>query len=53
MFWFIMTCVSIAALMFSYQVEIATGTGNKTGRYLALTALGLSVGFLYSTVMAV
>lgn len=53
MFWYIMTCVSIAALMFSYQVEIATGKDNKPARYLALTALGLSVGFLYSTVVAV
>lgn len=53
MFWYIMTCVSIAALMLSYQVEIATGKDNKTARYLALTALGVSVGYLYSTVVAV
>ena len=52
MFWFIMTCVSIAILIFSYQMEIATGKENNTARYLALTALGVSVGFLYSTVVA-
>ena len=53
MFWFIMTCVSIAALILSYEAEIATGTENKAGRFLALTALGVSVGFLYSTGVAV
>lgn len=53
MFWLITTCVAIALLIFTYRIEINTGTEIKTSRILALVALGLSMVFLYTDYIAV
>lgn len=52
MFWYIMACVSIAALILSYRVEIASGKENKIGQFLALVAVGLTMGIIYVTYIA-
>lgn len=52
MFWFIMACVSIAALIFSYWVEIASGRENKVGQLLAIAAVGVAMGAIYVTYIA-
>lgn len=53
MFWLITTCAAIALLIFTFHTEINTGTELPTARLLALVALGLSMGFLYTDYIAV
>lgn len=53
MFWFVTTCVAISLLIFTYRMEIETGTENTFARILALVAVGLSMGFLFANHIAV
>ena len=53
MFWFIAVCVCIVVLIFSFNLEIATGEEHKAARLLTFFALGMSLGFLFVTQIAV
>lgn len=53
MFWFITACVGIALLMFTYRVEIHSGTENRFARIASLFVVGVSMGALYATYIAV
>lgn len=52
MFWIITLIIGVNLLIFTTNLERATGESNALGRYAALAVIGISVGALLTPYLA-